>query len=449
MYVGHLEQVAQACGAAGGLGAIALTYDRARPRVGLRASQHEVRVLAGMLVAVSALGSMLAALIANTDDPMSTFSFLFAAPGPDPHDLAATCARAASPSSAGPARAAAHCALAGCLVQVAPALLLLLSADGLRRGRRLAWWLAVGDQLHRARCQYLGQVHHRRRPSVRIAGSARGPGRSCWREGDALPVVTLVVLLATRRRLDQTADRRAVRKLTTILVTALAELRRVRAAPLPAADHYDPRPEFGVLIQDLPVRFVAGRPFAPGSSLRTWPGSCSTCRSPAVLDRRPRRAHRVFPAHLHLPRRGHGGPGPRDPRPRRLDAVLHVDLARKAVLDTRQRAGRDRVPGHRRGRGDRGRPVRRPSRARFRDSRVRGVLRAPWPPAVPVRRRRAGSRRYGPARLEVSADRRGHPAHAGASAIRGQEVAGRADCAEPGGQRRDHRRVVELPGGAA
>ena len=41
------------------------------------------------------------------------------------------------------------------------------------------------------------------------------------------------------------------------------------------------------------------------------------------------------------------------------------------------------------------------------------VLRAPRPAAMPVQRHRAGPRRHAAARLEVGADRRGHPAPAG------------------------------------
>ena len=100
LYLGHLQQVAQACGAAVGFVGVALTYDRARPRAGLRTSAHEVRVLASMLVAAPALGGMLAALAANADGPTSLFSLLFAAPGPDPRNLAATCRPQDWPSSA-------------------------------------------------------------------------------------------------------------------------------------------------------------------------------------------------------------------------------------------------------------------------------------------------------------------------------------------------------------
>ncbi len=46
---------------------------------GLGVSQHEVRVRVGILVAVPALGGMLAVLVAHPDGPMSLFSLLVAA----------------------------------------------------------------------------------------------------------------------------------------------------------------------------------------------------------------------------------------------------------------------------------------------------------------------------------------------------------------------------------
>jgi phosphatidylglycerol lysyltransferase len=142
MYIGHLEQVALACGAAAGLAAVTLTYDRAWPWAGLRASQHEVRVLVGMLVAVPALGAILATLVASANGPMSLSSLLFATQRPGPHDLAAICPHAELAVACRGLREQQLYA-PRMRVQVAPALLLLLCAYGLRRGRRLAWWLAV------------------------------------------------------------------------------------------------------------------------------------------------------------------------------------------------------------------------------------------------------------------------------------------------------------------
>jgi phosphatidylglycerol lysyltransferase len=94
IYIGQLEQVALACVAAVSLVAVALTYHRAWPWARLRGLQHDVRVLVGVLVAVPALGSILAALLANSHGPMSLSSLLLAAQGPGPRDLAASCPQA-------------------------------------------------------------------------------------------------------------------------------------------------------------------------------------------------------------------------------------------------------------------------------------------------------------------------------------------------------------------
>ncbi|HEX6522796.1 MAG TPA: DUF2156 domain-containing protein [Streptosporangiaceae bacterium] len=265
LYVGHLEQVALACGALGGLGITALVYDRSRPRVGLRVSQHELRVLVGMLVAVSALGGMLTALIENADGPMSLFSFLFAAPGPDPHDVAATCARAGLAAACrGLREQQLYARWPAVLVQVAPTLLLLLSADGLRRGRRLAWWLAMAINLTVLGVSIWVAYTVAQDPGVHITGfGAWARAILLAGEGMLLPVITVVVLLITRRRFDQTADRWAVRKLAATLAIALgASCGTFLLLGYLLRDHFSPRPEFGVLAQDLPLRFLAGGLFS-------------------------------------------------------------------------------------------------------------------------------------------------------------------------------------------
>jgi phosphatidylglycerol lysyltransferase len=82
-------------------------------------------------------------------------------------------------------------------------------------------------------------------------------------EAMLLPAATLMVLLVTRRRFDQTAGRRAVRKLTLTLTTALGvTCGAFLLFGYLLRDHFSPRPQFGVLAQDLPVRFLGGRLFS-------------------------------------------------------------------------------------------------------------------------------------------------------------------------------------------
>ena len=112
---------------------------------------------------------------------MSLFSFLITTPGPDPHALAICSNSGLAVACRGLREQQLYAQWPGMLVQAAPALLLLLAADGLRRGRRLAWWLAVVINL-----TVLGA-------SIRVACGGRAPahrrpgraGRSSGRGGDA------------------------------------------------------------------------------------------------------------------------------------------------------------------------------------------------------------------------------------------------------------------------
>jgi phosphatidylglycerol lysyltransferase len=258
MYIGHLEQVALACGAAAGLVAVALTYDRAWPWAGLRGSQHEVRVLVGMLVAVPALGAILATLIASANGPMSLSSLLFATQRSGPHGLAAICPHAELAAACRSLREQ-QLYPPRIHVQAAPALLLLLCAYGLRRGRRLAWWLAAVINLAVLAVSIWAVYAADSYPGVRIARlDVEARGILATRDAMLLPVVTLIVLIVTRNRFDQTADRRAVQKLMATLATALSvSFGAFLLLGYLMWEHSSLRPEFGVPTRYLPIRFLA------------------------------------------------------------------------------------------------------------------------------------------------------------------------------------------------
>jgi lysylphosphatidylglycerol synthetase-like protein (DUF2156 family) len=265
LYLGHLEQVAQACGAAAGLVIMALTSGRARLPAGRRASWQQVRVLVAVLVAVSALGGLLAARVTDADGPMSLFSFLFATPGPDRLDLALACPHAGLAAVCrGLREQQLYAQWPGVLVQAAPGLLLLLAADGLRRGRRLAWWLAVVINLTVLGVSIWVTYTLDTDPGVHIAGLDEWTRAiTLAAEAMLLPTVTLTVLLVTRRRFDQTAGRAAARKLAAVVTTALGlSCAAFVLLGYLLRGHFRPRPGLGALAQDLPMRFLAGRLFS-------------------------------------------------------------------------------------------------------------------------------------------------------------------------------------------
>jgi lysylphosphatidylglycerol synthetase-like protein (DUF2156 family) len=204
MYIGHLEQVALACGAAVGHVTGALTDDRARPWAGPRGPRYKARMLVGVLVAGPALGAILAELVVSAHGPMSLSNMLSVAQGRSPRERHLYAPWTGVPEGTG------------------PALLLLLCAYGLRRGRREAWWLAVIINLIVLAISiwvaYAVDYGH----SARIARlDALGRVIPSAREAAVLSVATLMALLVTRRHFDQTADRRAVRKVTATLAIAL------------------------------------------------------------------------------------------------------------------------------------------------------------------------------------------------------------------------------------
>jgi phosphatidylglycerol lysyltransferase len=176
LYIGHLAQITQACGALAGLATGALTYGRAQPGERLRSSQHEVRLLVAILVAVPALGAMFAALATRPDGPMSLY---------------------------------ARWPRAG--VHLAVALLLLLSAEGLRRGCRLAWWFALDINVAvlglSVWITYAIEAGHGVR-AAHAAGLHAWPWRILMPGHELLlPAGTVIVLLATRRFLYTPAQR--------------------------------------------------------------------------------------------------------------------------------------------------------------------------------------------------------------------------------------------------
>lgn len=257
MYIGRLEQVALACGAASGLVTVALMYDRAWPGSGLRASQHGTRVLVGVLVAVPALGAILATLIASADGPMSLPSLLLAPRGPDPYYVAAACPHAELAAACHGLREQ-RLYVPGMHVQAAPALLLLLCAYGLRRGRHLAWWLAVVINLAVLAVGIWGVNAVGFRPSLGIARLDAGTRLIAPTRGELLlPAVTLIALLVTRSLFDQTAERGVVRKLTATLAIAVGvSFGAFLLLGYLLPEHPSPHPQAGVQA-DLPMRFLA------------------------------------------------------------------------------------------------------------------------------------------------------------------------------------------------
>lgn len=120
------------------------SHDSITPRFNLRRSSHaETRNLLALMVAISAIGPVIAALSPSAIGVLSASGWIFGDPFQDLNAAEAECA--AEPTlSCAHELAFAHLRGPGSLIMVfVPLILLLLAAYGLRRGRRLALWLAL------------------------------------------------------------------------------------------------------------------------------------------------------------------------------------------------------------------------------------------------------------------------------------------------------------------
>ncbi|MBW4716840.1 bifunctional lysylphosphatidylglycerol flippase/synthetase MprF [Saccharothrix obliqua] len=249
LYSGYLEDVLRLFGGLVGLAFGALIV-RQRP-VPVPPSRDETRVLVALLLAASALGPVVVLLSPYANGPLSWFADVLAVPQPTADMLASYCA---DPELSDLCRTleaqAVYDRLPALLMSVMPALLLLVLAEGLRRGRRFAWWAALVLNL-----AMTGLIGWYLWEAVLLAGTSVTPGvlvEYCI--PFLLPLGIVVVLLVSRRHFPLHAPVRRFWKVTAGGLVGLS-LVYVVGGWL-ARDQFVPRPTLTDLLVDLPARFL-------------------------------------------------------------------------------------------------------------------------------------------------------------------------------------------------
>ncbi|NMI00745.1 DUF2156 domain-containing protein [Pseudonocardia sp. K10HN5] len=270
LYSGLLGDVLRLAAGVFGLVLGMLTLGRLRPggrrdQVIGTPSRPEARVLVALLVAASALGPLIAAWAQTRVGPLSVLRFVFASPPPDALTVEQICAGAGTDRGAlrECAELQARLRLSGLgpgLMSAMPVVLLLIAAEGLRRGRRAAWLAAFGLNLGLAALGLALAAHTASVPMEQriILGAVVHLHAWLLLALPALqPLLVAVVLVAARGRFDVRAPVGTYRAWARVAAGALAGVSVLFVGgSLLVAHGYDRPPGLLMLLGDLPVRFL-------------------------------------------------------------------------------------------------------------------------------------------------------------------------------------------------
>jgi len=260
LYGGLLSDVLRLAAALLGLAVGAVLLRRRHPPLMVHSSRRENRVLVALLVAATAGGALLASVSPTAVGPFAVLRYLFASPSLDPARLQELCADQTSAEMCADLRTQLRFdGLGPSLLAVLPAVLVLVLADGLRRGRRFAWWAAVGLHVLLSGFGLLLAVAAVRGPArdtaVLVVGGNRGV------VGVVLPLVqplmVLVVLVVFRQSFALSAPARTYVRVAAVLATTMVVLfgGYVLVGVL-VAGQFDTPPTLGQLAADFPQRLI-------------------------------------------------------------------------------------------------------------------------------------------------------------------------------------------------
>lgn len=271
LYSGTLLDVIRVGGAVVGLPVGWLLY-RSEVRAAVSPpSRSEARVLVATVVAATAFGPILTLFALPRSwvrcgcGPLRILQSLFASPVQDADRMRQLCA---DPGLSEACRLAVSqnlgTGVGSAITSVGPALLLLATAVGLRRGRRFAWWLALLlNTALVAGTTWFALLWTRDASDSRSFVNVADNNYSFARDKLILvapmvvPCLVIVLLLFTRRWFTVPAPRTTYLRLAlglaiTVVLTASGYL----LIGYWERKEFDPPPDFAALVADLPARYL-------------------------------------------------------------------------------------------------------------------------------------------------------------------------------------------------
>jgi lysylphosphatidylglycerol synthetase-like protein (DUF2156 family) len=255
LYSGWLEDLLRLSGGVAGL-LIGALFLRGRAEQGAgphRArSFQETRVLVALLLAASALGPVVSMMSPYPNGPLWWFADVVAVAQPSQDDVDAMCGSDAIELCRTMVVQLSYGRFPALVMSLLPALLLLVLAEGLRRGRRFAWRSALVFNV--AFAAFIGSyiVYVARFPEATVLELAVSFGVPML-----APLAITVVLLLTRKHFAVRLPRHAVRKFWRFTLGSVALLSALYVfGGYLVRDQFAPEPGFAALLADLPTRFL-------------------------------------------------------------------------------------------------------------------------------------------------------------------------------------------------
>lgn len=260
LYGGYLDDALTLVGALVGLLIGVLVWGPSTSTSRFRSSRRETRSLVGSLVAVTAAGPLLVVLSPSAVGPLRVLRYLFVSPSVSGPSLRSLCAVPTNRSLCAEliAQNRFH-GLGPSMFAVLPAILLLVLAWGLTKGRRSAWWMALITHLLLLgfAVSLLVMTATRRHGSFGALASTELKGPFASTLSILVPALVIVVLLLCRSSFRLRPPPGTYRRLITVVAVGIAVMFGVYTiVGSLIADQITPRPHWTALARNFPQRLV-------------------------------------------------------------------------------------------------------------------------------------------------------------------------------------------------
>jgi len=224
------------------------------------ASRNETRVLVAIVVAATAIGPVIAAAAHTPIGPLAVLRFLLLSPAPDPDAVVQACANGINRHCRAMEARQRLFGFGPALASALPVIVLLVIAEGLRRGRRAAWVLGMAVNVVLAALGVWLGVLIANTPDEAMVAYTSAPGARAVLATVVpalVPSAVAALLWLTREQFEVKAPSRTYRRTAALAAAMFVGLSACYVVVgLAVSGQFDTPPTALALLADVPLRFL-------------------------------------------------------------------------------------------------------------------------------------------------------------------------------------------------